>query len=162
LSSSRWADSFAVLVRRSLVVLRQEHPVAYQALCSQLAGELLLVVVEDEEIRLAFTRDAVREVEALAASPTTEFRTDRRTLIDILEGRSSLLEAVLGDRVYLLGAPRSLWRFHEGLVSYLQGAVRCPSFPPLLAALKGKRPASENTTDTNRRTQNSLDQTRAT
>lgn len=150
MSSSRWADSFIALVRRSLVVLRQEHPVAYQTLCGQLVGELLLVAVEDEEIRLAFTRDVVGEVEAPAASPTTEFRTDRRTLIDILEGRNSLLEAILEDRVYLLGAPRSLWRFHEGLVSYLQGAVRCPSFPPLLAALKGKHHASGNMTDTDR------------
>jgi hypothetical protein len=44
----------------------------------------------------------------------------------------SLLDAVLEERIVMLGSVPDICAFHDGLMAYLHGAVRCRSFPELL------------------------------
>jgi hypothetical protein len=70
---------------------------------------------------------------APATSATTVVvRTGRATLLDLIDGRSSLTDAVLRDAVLLRGDRQDLVRFHDALWLYLQGAVRAPSMSELL------------------------------
>jgi hypothetical protein len=57
-------------------------------------------------------------------------------LLDILDARQTLAEAVLADAVEVVGPLDTLLRLQEGLLLYVQGAVRCPGFALLLRRLR--------------------------
>lgn len=59
-------------------------------------------------------------------------RSTGRTLLELLDGEQKLLDAILSDRLLLQGALGDLLAVHEGLLSYVRGAVRSPSVPTLL------------------------------
>ncbi len=58
--------------------------------------------------------------------------TTRAVILDLVDARAGLVEAILDDRLGLRGALPELARFHDGLMLYLHGAMRAPSFPGLL------------------------------
>lgn len=95
------------------------------------------LVIDDEAFGLSFSRSAVCVGEA-HESASVDLRSSRRALVDLLEGREALIDAILGGRVDLIGAAGPLGRFHEGLLDYLRGAVRCRSFPELLEDMKSQ------------------------
>jgi hypothetical protein len=54
----------------------------------------------------------------------------------LIDARLTLLDAVLSDALAMTGAPDDLLAFHDGLIAYVHGAVRAPSFPALLSAYR--------------------------
>jgi hypothetical protein len=53
-------------------------------------------------------------------------------ILDVLDARRLLAEAVLADEVLVVGALEHLVEAHAGLTAYLHGAVRSRSFAGLL------------------------------
>jgi hypothetical protein len=125
------SESFAGFVRESLEVLRREVPVAHAAMCAPVAGRLVAIGADGEELALRFAADGVRAA-APGGVPDLSVRTSRDAVLALVDAECSLLEAVLSDRLVLRGTPDDVIAFHDALVAYLHGAVRAPSFPGLL------------------------------
>ena len=58
--------------------------------------------------------------------------TSRKTLLDLVDGRMSLLEAILNDLLDVRGDTLPLVRLFDAFTAYLQGAVRAPGMSQLL------------------------------
>lgn len=63
-------------------------------------------------------------------------RLDAATLLELLHGHVSVLDAALADRLLVLGAPEDLLGAGDAMEAFLEGAARSPSFPGLLADLE--------------------------
>lgn len=124
-------SSIAGFIETSLAALRHECPTAYIQMCALLVPREVLLLIEGEAVALAFGRDRVHSLPR-PRSPTVQLRTTRQTILDVIDYRLTLDEAVLVDAILLRGDVEDLALFHEGLLTYVCGAVRCPSFPPLL------------------------------
>ena len=126
---------FADFLATSLQALDRELPQAYALLCTHLAGQQLAIEVDGEMVGLSFAGGRARLL-ARAAPATVHVVTSRALIFDLIDARCTLLQAVLSDRLLVRGAPQELLAFHDGLLAYLHGAVRAPSFPPLLRAYR--------------------------
>jgi hypothetical protein len=111
-------------------------------MCGALGTREVLIEVDGERTAVTSTKSAAR-VEAAPRAPVVECRTTRSAILDMVDARMTLVDAVLSERVWLCGGVEDLLAFHDGLMTYLGGAVRCPSFPWLLrefrAAASGRR-----------------------
>ena len=119
----------------SFTALRGEVPSAYAAMCGRLSPRRLVLRVDGETIGLRFERTEAAFVPA-AKHPAVELETSRRTILDMIDGRHTLVTAVLADEMCLRGSPADVLAFHDGLTAYLHGGVRAPSFRPLLAEFR--------------------------
>jgi hypothetical protein len=114
----------------ALDAIRVECPAAYVRLCGLLVGSGLQLRVDGRA--RSFTVEGGRHRIGDSPSAGTEIRTDRSAVEALLEGRLSLVDAVLGERLSLRGAPLDIAIMHDALVVFLEGAVRSPSLPGLL------------------------------
>ncbi|MCZ7545140.1 MAG: hypothetical protein M5R40_17160 [Anaerolineae bacterium] len=135
MSSSPDHTGVSALIDESLTILRRECPRAYGLLCDLLAPREVLVQIDDEATAVNFGADAITIAPA-PRHPCVRLTASRQTLLDLLDARLSLIDAVLSGDVLLQGDIDDLARFHEGLLTYLRGGVRCPSFPGLLDQLR--------------------------
>jgi hypothetical protein len=131
LSSSGAEAPIHAFVEASLTSLREEFPQAYYLMCRKLAGRTVLLSIDGEEIPLAFETRTAR-VAAKLARADVRVRTSRESILDVLDARLSLQGAVESGGLELWGTTEDLELFHEALLIYVEGAVRCPSFPTLL------------------------------
>lgn len=125
------------LLAESFRSLSREQPGLHARMCKQLQYRVVEARVDAERFFLCFTPDAAR-VQAAGRPADARILTGRRALADVLGARLSLTEAVLTDALEVVGPLASLMALHEGLVTYVHGAVRCPSFPSLLARLRAE------------------------
>ena len=131
MSFSHNDSSFARFIGSSLETLSNEHSIAYHLLCTQLASCSILLVVDGETVALVFDGNGAHFLSELH-NPTVRLRASRRTILDVIDARLTLYEAVIADLIVLEGNIDDLVAFHDGLLTYIQGAIRCPSFPALL------------------------------
>jgi hypothetical protein len=133
---------FATFLDQSMTLLAAEMPRAYARLCAMLREREARVTMDELRIGIAFPGGAFRLVGDVD-QPCIELRSDRATVLDVVDGRLTLEEAVWNERLQLRGRLDDLARFHDALVLYLHGAVRCPSFPWLLECYRdGKCPSA--------------------
>jgi len=118
-------------IATSLIALRQECPTAYFLMCGQLAPRRVRLVIEGESVTLAFDPSGVHVLPE-AKESAAELVTSRQTILDVLDARRTLAEAVLSDAIVLKGHVNDLTAFHDGLMTYVRGAVRSPSLARLL------------------------------
>lgn len=123
--------SVAEFIGTSLAILSRECPTAYLQMCALLMPRKVLLSIDGETVTLAFDQDRVHMLPQ-SRSPTIMLHTTRQTILDVIDYRMTLSEAVLVDAILLQGDVEDLALFHEGLLTYVCGAVRCPSFPSLL------------------------------
>lgn len=100
-------------------------------LCALLAPREVLLLIDGEPVVLVFEPTGIALLTA-ARRPALELRTGRGTMLDVIDARLTLNEAVRTDALVLQGDVDDLKLAHEGLLTYVCGAVRCPSFPRLL------------------------------
>jgi hypothetical protein len=125
--SARFVDFLAA----SLELLECECPQAYAAMCGALADRTLRLEVDGEPVSVVFTSRRAAIVAALGRF-SVEVRTSRQTILDLTDAKKPLLDAVLDESLELRGDASELLAFLDGLRAYLHGAVRAPSFAPLL------------------------------
>jgi hypothetical protein len=135
-SSSARERRFADFLADSFAALEHEMPQAYAALCAAIAPREVLLAVDDETVGLAFAPTGVRFLRA-PRTPRVEVRTGKTAILRVLDAEATLMDAVLDETLFLRGATDDLLAFHDGLLSYVHGAVRAPSFPSLLRAYRG-------------------------
>lgn len=135
MSSSGTEGPVGRLLAESFAALAREQPALHARMCEQLQGRKVEVCVGAERFLLGFDPGLAR-VEPVGPPADALLLTGRRVIGDVLDARLSLTRAVLTDALEVVGPLASLMALHEGLVTFVHGAVRCPSFPALLARLR--------------------------
>ena len=135
------------LLDESLSVLRREQPALYARLCEALAGIHIDVRIDRDWMIVRFETGTHRvEATTATAEPSAadaRFRASRGAVLDVLDGRISLAEAVLKGRLEAYAPLPRLLELHDALLLYINGAVRSPSFPALLDRFRAGAPAAE-------------------
>ncbi|MDI1443540.1 hypothetical protein [Polyangium sp. 6x1] len=130
-SASAPEASFAAFLAESLAALRRDGPWIFARLCERLARRELCIEVDGEALGLRCEIHDIHLVEA-PRSPDILLRTDRRTILDLVDARSTLLEALLEERLVVLARFEDVSTLHDAVQIYLHGAVRARAFPAML------------------------------
>lgn len=130
---------FGEFLARSFELLACEAREARNLLCGTLAGCDVHIWVDGEPVRLEFEPSTIR-LSGARGSACIEVRTSRAAILALLDDRISLDQAILRDALELRGRPADLLRFYDGLIAYVHGAVRAPSFPRLFDAFRATVP----------------------
>lgn len=128
----------ASLLRRSLDHLADEVPDSYRIVAAQL-GPLVVEISVDGEVFAVRGGGRVEVDDGASASSDVLVTTTRAGILDVLDAVLPLGEAVEAGRVDVRGALDNLVRVHDTLLAYAHAAVRAPSLPGLLAALRESR-----------------------
>jgi len=163
-ASRRPEADFADFLARSFDVLAREHPPAHARLRRCMDGRVVHLEVDGHPVDVRFETTGIRvdtprpgarhagaytEADtgaALAAGdpgrdePVMLARLDRATILDLVDGVVSLPDAILADRFHLRADVDTIARFHDALLLYLRGALRCPGFPALMDAYRAGAP----------------------
>src|SRR5262249_24390977 len=105
---------FATFLLASLRALEDEVPRIHTRLCRILAPRDTVLHVDGETIHLRFTGGGIEHVQH-AGRDAIELRTSRRTILALVAGETSLVDALLDDQMALLGDPDDVLVFHDGL-----------------------------------------------
>lgn len=149
-SSSGPEGAFQRFVTMGLRALRDELPWAYARTALALAGRDVLLTVSDEAVPVRATADEVTaHVSAPEGfAPQVALRTARGVIVRLADAELSIVDAVISGEVSLRGDVDDLVAFHDGLMAFLHGAVRSPSFPALLDDFRrwAEAPAADGVT----------------
>lgn len=117
--------------RESLELLALEAPVAHRAVRHHFTGIRARVEVDDESLCVEVVGRAVH-VHRGQSPCDVKVRTSRAALERLLSSGLSLVDAVLRDELEFQGPLDRVLGVHDGLMAFLEGGVRSPSFPSLL------------------------------
>ncbi len=129
------AEQVSSLLRRSVEHLADEVPDSYRLVLEELGPLVVELAVDGERFslcggqRLEVTDGAADEAGARIA-------TSRAAILDVLDAKVGLKEAVEAGTVCVRGSLDNILRAHETLLAYVHAAVRAPSQPGLLAGLR--------------------------
>ncbi len=123
---------FGALIEESLTALRIGQPRAWVGLCAALDGRVLALTVDGETWRVGGPGEAVA-VRQGAGAAVARLTTTGACLLDLVDGRSTLLDALLSERMLLVGPVDECLRFFDAWRIYLLGAVRSDACAVLLA-----------------------------
>ena len=142
MNSSPDHPSAAYFLQASLQALQLECPQAYQVICRQLSGKQLLVEIDGEAVGLGFSQQQVELVPVGEYQPPPRLllRTTWQNILDLVDARLTLQEAVLSSRLDLAGASGDLVLLYDAMLTYLRGGVRTFAFPLLLQELRITHP----------------------
>ena len=146
--ASRVAASAAATLDAALRILRADTPAAFYRLADELRGLAVGLEVEGERFTVLGLDAAVRVDPAggPAIDPTraldgrARVRTTRRTILELIDGRKTFLEAVL-DRDLTLHAELDLLpRLSRAMACFVEGAVRTRRMRGLLNEFRAASP----------------------
>lgn len=129
------AEQVSSLLRRSVEHLEDEVPASYRYILEAL-GPLMVEVDVDGEL---FSLRGGRRLEVTdgpADVAGARIASSRAAILDLLDAKLGLDEAVEGGTVSVCGSLDDILRAHDTLLAYVHAAVRAPSHPELLAALR--------------------------
>lgn len=131
--------SFASFLDQSFDALRRQIPELHERMCQVLAPRDVELRIGDEVVALRFAPDDVAFVspaaigdDASAPRAAIEVVTARPVILALIDAETTILDAVLDERLGLRGSLEDLVRFHDGLRYYLHGAMRAPAFRDIL------------------------------
>lgn len=138
-SSSAPEGAFGRFVSRGLGALRAELPWAYRRMADALCGRDVLLTVSGEDVPITAAGGEVTTHPAPPEhfAPRVTLRTERAVVARLADAELTVVDAVVSGAVTLRGDVDDLVAFHEGLMAFLHGAVRSPSFPALLDEFRG-------------------------
>jgi hypothetical protein len=129
------AERVSSLLRRSVEHLKHEVPDSYRFLVTEL-GPMVVELNVDGEVFTLSGGDPLRVSDGAADVAGTRIATSRVTILDVLDARVALAEAVQAGRVSVQGSLDDVQRAHDALRAYVHAAVRASSQPALLAELR--------------------------
>lgn len=121
-----------IFLDRSFELLARDAPGAYSRVCDALGGVDLCVV--DGGRRFAVRSHGGRLASgAVRGDEHVVIGVDQQTILALVDGHLSLEQALREERLFVEGSPSHAANAFDALSIYLRGAVRCTSFPALLA-----------------------------
>jgi len=124
------ADFFSYL-RDSLAVLEEEASEAHGALAAAL-GDLRARLVADGVARSIWLESSGWRIYPGPAEADLEVTFDRQIILDLIDGRTKIHDAIDRERLRLRGRVQAIERFHGALMIYLEGLMRAPGAAALL------------------------------
>jgi hypothetical protein len=112
--------------------MRRECEPAYRLLCELLMPRQVQITVDGEVVTLDFDLGQVAVLPVAAKSPIVSMVMSREIILDLTDAKFTLQGAILDGLVEIHGDLKDLVLFHEGWLTFMRGAIRCPSFPDLL------------------------------
>jgi hypothetical protein len=131
------AERVSSLLRRSVEHLEREVPDSYRLLVAEL-GTMVVELDVDGEIFTLRGGDRLRVSDGGADTAGARITTSRVTILDVLDARVALGEAVEAGTVSVRGSLDDIQRAHDSLLAYVHAAVRASSQPTLLAELRSR------------------------
>jgi hypothetical protein len=128
LKSSSDDTHFAKFVERAFAALLVEVSWAYAMLVGRLGNVVLDIAVDGERARVSLGPDGAHlQVSAVGAAGDVRCSVSRTTILDLVAGRTTLLDAILADAVVITGPAEILAVASDAAHLFLHGAVRSPS-----------------------------------
>lgn len=129
------AEPVSSLLRRSVDHLADEVPDSYRLLLDRL-GPLVVELDVDGEVFSMRGGHRLEVSDGPAREPGARVGTSRTAIKELLDAHIGLDEAVAAGAVRVAGSLENILRAHDTLLAYVHAAVRAPSQPALLAALR--------------------------
>jgi hypothetical protein len=129
------AERVSSLLRRSVGQLEGEVPASYRSMLEALGPLVVEVDVDGEVFSLSGGR-RLDVTDGSAATAGARIGSSRAAILDLLDARLGLDEAVQAGVVSVHGSLDDILRAHDTLLAYVHAAVRAPSHPELLDALR--------------------------
>jgi hypothetical protein len=132
-------DRVSSLLRRSVEHLAAEVPDSYRRVIEEI-GPLVVELDVDGEL---FSLRGGHQLEVSdGATDTAGIRiaTSQAAILNVLDAKVGLGEAVEAGTVAVRGSLDDVQRAHNTLLAYVHAAVRAPSQPGLLTALRTRQP----------------------
>jgi hypothetical protein len=129
------AENISTLLRRSVEHLEDEVPDSYRLIVAGLGPMVVELDVDGEVFSL---RGGARLQVSNGAAPMAGARivTSRATILDLLDAKLGLSEAVEAGTMSVRGSLDDVERAHNSLRAYVHAAVRASSQPALLSELR--------------------------
>jgi len=136
---------FAAFLEASLTTLEQDAPRAVQRLRASLGPRRIAFEVDGTRTVLCCTVDAFSLERAGSDGPGADVALEisRPTVVQLVEGRLTLRDAIARGDMDLRGPVSDLGNFFDALHAYLAGAVRSPFFPHLFEAYRREKKPPE-------------------
>ncbi|WP_301148782.1 SCP-2 sterol transfer family protein [Mycobacterium simiae] len=129
------AERVSSLLRRSIAHLEDEVPQSYRVLVATL-GSLVVQLDVDGEVFALRGGDRLRVSNGTAPGAGVRIATSRLAVLELIDARVGLGEAVEAGMVRVHGSLDDVQRVHEALQAYVHAAVRASSQPALLSQLR--------------------------
>lgn len=129
------AERISSLLRRSIRHLEGEVPDSYHLLRAVLGPMVVQLDIEGDIFSL-HGGDRLQVSDGAASVSDVHISSSRGAILDLLDARVGLGEAVEAGRVCVRGGLEDVQRAHDSLLAYVHAAVRAPSQPALLAELR--------------------------
>ena len=126
-------------MRRSVEHLKDEVPDSYRVLVAEL-GPMVVELDVDGEVFSLRGGDRLQVSDGAADVAGARIVTSRTTILDVLDARVELGEAVESGKVSVRGSLDDVQRAHDSLLAYVHAAIRASSQPGLLSELRAGSP----------------------
>lgn len=129
------AERISSLLRRSVGHLEDEVPESCRLLRTAL-GPMVVEIDVDGEIFALRGGSRITVTDGPAPDARTRISSSRAAILDLLDARVALTQAVEAGLVSVRGSLDDVQRAHEALMAYLHATVRAPAQPALLGELR--------------------------
>jgi hypothetical protein len=129
------AEKVSSLLRRSIEHLENEVPESCRLLVTKL-GPMMVELDVDGEVFTLRGGDRLHVSDGEAQSAGARIVTSRTAILELLDARTGLGEAVEAGTVAVRGSLDDIQRAHDSLLAYVHAAVRGSAQPELLAELR--------------------------
>lgn len=131
------ATPWRTQLERSIASLAQTMPATLVEIGESVAGLKVNITLDDERLGIEGRRGDLR-VGSPFERPTVLLVVSRVTVLDIIRGRQTMLDAIWRDHLLLIGALSHLVEFHHGLGLYAAASARDPGQEALLLQMEGE------------------------
>lgn len=125
----------AQTLEAALNILRTDAPAAFYRIVGELDGIAVHLEVEEECFGCRCS-DARIVLGPPPPKPQANVRTDRRTILALIDGECSYLDAVLARDLAVKGQPELLARISRAGLAFGEGALRARRMRGLLAEFR--------------------------
>lgn len=132
------AERVSSLLRQSVEHLADEVPDSYRLVLDRL-GPMVVELEIDGELFSLRGGQRLHVSDGAADTAGTRIATSRAAILDVLDARIGLAEAVEAGAVAVLGSLDDVQRAHDTMLAYVHAAIRAPSQPGLLVALRAEQ-----------------------
>lgn len=129
------AERVSSLLRRSVEHLKDEVPESYRLLVAEI-GPMVAELDVDGEVFSLRGGERLQVSDGAAQTPSVRIVTSRAGILDLLDARVGLDEAVEAGTVSVQGSLDDVQRAHDSLLAYVHAAVRASTQPGLLSELR--------------------------
>jgi hypothetical protein len=133
------AEQVSSLFRRSVEHLKEDVPGSYRLLVAKL-GPLVVELDVGDEVFSIRGGEHLQVSDGSAQTVSVRIATSRATILDLIDARTALDEAVEAGAVAVRGSLDDVQRAHASLRAYIHAAVRAARVPALLSELRAGTP----------------------